>query len=146
MATVVTRRGSIDTPVVVDTDVISLLFKRDSRAASYEELLRGLPLVVSFMSYAELHQWARFRSWGTRKIAELEDFLGDYTLIMSTEALCEKWADVRAECRAAGAPISAQDAWQAALSLHFGIPLATHNVRDFRALSDLTILTSVGSG
>ena len=57
MTTIMTRPGEIESPVVVDTDVISMLFKRDPRCAPYVELLRGLPLVASFMTYAELYQW-----------------------------------------------------------------------------------------
>jgi predicted nucleic acid-binding protein len=44
------------TPVVVDTDVVSFLFKSDSRAQLYLPLLRNRELVVSFMTEAELEQ------------------------------------------------------------------------------------------
>ena len=142
MATIVTRPGEVESPVVVDTDVISMLFKHDPRGLPYVELLRGLPLVASFMTYAELYQWARLRNWGEARLEELEEFLVDYSLMMSTEELCHRWAEVRAEGRAAGRPISAQDAWHAALALHFGVPLVTHNVRDFTMLDHLTIMTS----
>ena len=45
------------TPVVVDTDVVSFLFKNDSRAQLYLPLMRNLDLLVSFMTEAELEQW-----------------------------------------------------------------------------------------
>ena len=67
MANILTERTGTESAVVVDTDVISMLFKRDSRAAPYINLLINLPLVSSFMTYAELYQWARFRNWGTKK-------------------------------------------------------------------------------
>ncbi len=41
--------------LVVDTDVISFLFKRDTRAKLYEPHLSGRQLVISFMTVAELY-------------------------------------------------------------------------------------------
>jgi tRNA(fMet)-specific endonuclease VapC len=43
---------------VVDTDVVSYLFKGDSRAEAYRLHLSGRLLVVSFMTVAELQRWA----------------------------------------------------------------------------------------
>lgn len=45
------------TPAVVDTDVVSFLFKRDTRAQLYLPLLQKRDLLVSFMTEAELEQW-----------------------------------------------------------------------------------------
>jgi tRNA(fMet)-specific endonuclease VapC len=42
------------TPIVVDTDVVSFLFKNDSRAQLYLPLLRNHELLISFMTEAEL--------------------------------------------------------------------------------------------
>jgi len=42
------------TPVVVDPDVVSFLFKNDSRAQLYLPLMRNRDLLVSFMTEAEL--------------------------------------------------------------------------------------------
>jgi tRNA(fMet)-specific endonuclease VapC len=44
--------------VIVDTDVVSFLFKGDTRAQAYREHLRGKTLAISFMTVAELYQWA----------------------------------------------------------------------------------------
>lgn len=49
--------------VVVDTDVVSYLFKGDSRAEAYRPHLTGNLLVVSFMTVAELDRWALERDW-----------------------------------------------------------------------------------
>jgi hypothetical protein len=45
------------TPAVVDTDVVSFLFKNDSRAQLYLPLLLHRKLLLSFMTEAELEQW-----------------------------------------------------------------------------------------
>jgi hypothetical protein len=43
--------------VVVDTDVVSLVFKADSRAEKYVSALSAPDLLVSFMTEAELERW-----------------------------------------------------------------------------------------
>jgi predicted nucleic acid-binding protein len=43
-------------PVVVDTDVLSFLYKRDTRARLYEPHLNDPPFIISFMSLAELRR------------------------------------------------------------------------------------------
>jgi predicted nucleic acid-binding protein len=44
-------------PAVLDTNVVSFLFKRDTRADSYLEHLRDRQVPISFMTEAELEQW-----------------------------------------------------------------------------------------
>jgi predicted nucleic acid-binding protein len=46
------------TPVVLDTDVVSFLFKSDNRAQLYLPHLRDRQWLISFMTEAELEQWA----------------------------------------------------------------------------------------
>ena len=43
--------------VVVDTDVVSFLYKRDTRAALYRPHLDGQLPIISFMTLAELMKW-----------------------------------------------------------------------------------------
>ncbi|NOT59937.1 MAG: type II toxin-antitoxin system VapC family toxin, partial [Acidobacteria bacterium] len=57
--------------VIVDTDVVSYSFKRDSRSALYEPHLRGKHLCLSFMTIAELDRWTITHNWGARKQQEL---------------------------------------------------------------------------
>jgi hypothetical protein len=51
------------TPVVVDADVVSFLFKNDSRAQLSLPLLKNRTLLVSFMTEAELEQWVLLAKW-----------------------------------------------------------------------------------
>jgi hypothetical protein len=46
------------TPVVIDTDAVSFLFKGDSRSQLYLPHLQERQWLVSFMTAAELEQWA----------------------------------------------------------------------------------------
>ncbi|TVP69427.1 MAG: hypothetical protein EA342_03450 [Leptolyngbya sp. LCM1.Bin17] len=58
--------------LLVDTDVVSFLFKNDSRAANYANILQGNQLALSFMTVAELFQWAAVRNWGESRTQQLE--------------------------------------------------------------------------
>jgi predicted nucleic acid-binding protein len=60
--------------VVVDTDVVSFLFKRDTRARLYRRHLLGQTLYVSFMTVADLRRWALSRKWGQVKVAQLDRY------------------------------------------------------------------------
>ena len=42
---------------VIDTDVVSYLYKRDTRAELYRQHLNDPPFIISFMSLAELRRW-----------------------------------------------------------------------------------------
>jgi predicted nucleic acid-binding protein len=46
--------------ILLDTDVVSFLIKGDTRATTYAPLVQGNTLAVSFMTVAELFQWAAF--------------------------------------------------------------------------------------
>jgi tRNA(fMet)-specific endonuclease VapC len=52
------------TAVVIDTDVLSFRFKKDSRARLYRKHLVGRDWVLSYMTLAELDQWAIAHHWG----------------------------------------------------------------------------------
>jgi tRNA(fMet)-specific endonuclease VapC len=42
--------------LLLDTNIVSFIFKRDSRATAYAALLQGNRLAISFMTAAELFQ------------------------------------------------------------------------------------------
>lgn len=129
--------------VLLDTSVVSLMLKGDSRAADYAPYLRNRRLAISFMTVAELYQWAAVRKWGPWRLRELEASLQRFVVLPFDMAICRWWGEIRASCRAAGRPISPQDAWIAAAALHHRLPLVTHNPGDFTAIQDLELITKV---
>jgi len=54
-------------PIVLDTDVVSFLFKGDSRAPMYLSHLQNRQWLISFMTEAELEQWALLANWGAKR-------------------------------------------------------------------------------
>lgn len=76
--------------VIVDTDVVSMLFKGDTRAFAFRGHLTGRLLGISFMTLAELERWPLERSWGALRRAELERHVSRYTVLPVNRELCRK--------------------------------------------------------
>lgn len=130
---------------VVDTDVVSFLYKEDTRADLYRPHLTSPPFVLSFMTLAELRSWTRRRDWGAARRRELEQYLARYVILYANDALCERWAEVMDSTRRAGLPIGAADAWLAATALQQGVPLVTHNGAHYAGVAGLTVISESGS-
>jgi tRNA(fMet)-specific endonuclease VapC len=127
---------------IVDTDVVSMLFKGDSRAAHYRPYVVGKLLGISFMTLAALERWSLERSWGASRRAELTAYLRQYAVLPASRELCVRWAQVSFEARRKGRPIQTADAWIAANALHYQVPLITNNASDYTAIDNLQILTT----
>ncbi len=69
--------------VLLDTNVISFIFKGDSRASEYEMHLKGQQLTISFMSVAELYQWAAVRKWSEHQRIQLTETLKANYIVLS---------------------------------------------------------------
>ena len=127
--------------VVVDSDVVSYSFKRDTRARRFRKHLVGRTLFISFMTLAELLLWPRTHHWGKTRRERLHRELGRYDVRHSDQDLCERWAAVMAQTQAIGRPMDDSDAWVAATALDLGAPLVTNNAADYAAVDGLVVLT-----
>ncbi|MBA3532262.1 MAG: type II toxin-antitoxin system VapC family toxin [Ardenticatenales bacterium] len=125
--------------VLLDTNVVSYLFKGDTRSAAYASLLQSHRLAISFMTVAELFEWAITRKWGQTRLMRLEQTLATYIIIPADVELCRHWGGLRAQLQAAGRTIAPQDAWIGATALRHQLPLITHNPSDFQHIVGLEV-------
>ena len=125
---------------LLDTNIVSYLFKGHSLAAAYRSLLSGHTLAICFMTEAEMFEGAYRARWGARRLARLEGLLATFVYIPSSADLSRRWAQVRTERRAQ--PIGTADAWITAAALVHGCDLVTHNPSDFQGISGLSIVTA----
>ena len=128
-------------PVVVDTDVVSFLYKRDTRARLYEPHLNDPPFILSFMSLAELRRWTLERNWGEKQREELEEYLARYLILHSDDLMCERWAQAINGARRRGRPIAPADGWIAATALLLDVPLVTHNNAHYQGIEGLRVIS-----
>src|SRR5882762_3635323 len=77
--------------LVVDTDIVSYLFKNHSVATLYDGDLLNHILVVSFMTVAELERWAIQSRWGDARRNRLNWFLQPFAILPYDRTLCTKW-------------------------------------------------------
>ena len=129
---------------VLDTDVVSILFRNDSRAAFYEHEVAGRNCFISFMTVAELDRWTLRHDWGPAKRSLLEGFVSKFTVYSSDRQLSFRWAEVVEAGRKLGRPVNCADAWIAATALELDCPLVTHNFKDFQALPGLIVRSHGG--
>lgn len=126
-------------PVVLDTDVVSFLFKGDSRSQSYIQDLHNRQWLISFMTEAELEQWALLANWNTQRISRMRMFLRRFVVVPSSRDLVLKWAEVMVAGRKSGRRIENADAWIAATALLYEAPLLTHNKSDYLGVPGLQL-------
>jgi predicted nucleic acid-binding protein len=124
-------------PAVLDTDVVSFLFKNDSRAQIYFPRLQNRPWLISFMTEAELEQWVLLSNWGATRLEWLRLFLGKFVIVPSSRDLVLKWAEVMVAARRGGRRIETADAWVAATALLYDATLLTHNRADYLGVPNL---------
>ena len=61
--------------VVVDTDVVSFLFKSHPLAAEYRAILAGRPVAISLVTIAEVEYGMELKNWGTGRRDLMRRFL-----------------------------------------------------------------------
>lgn len=125
--------------IVLDTSIVSYIFKRDTRARYYEEHTRGNDLAISFQTLEEILFGVRISGWGQRRINELLRHLERYEVVWPNDEMVELSAILRGERRALGRAMETADAWIAATALTLDCPLASHD-RDFSDIPGLAVI------
>jgi predicted nucleic acid-binding protein len=124
--------------VVADTDVVSFVFKRDTREGLYRRHLDGKRVCIAFMTVAELYQWATSHRWGKMRVEELRQELTRYVVLPYDDDTAWEWARIRS---IKGRPVESKDAWIAAVAIRRGLPLVTHNRRHFEGIPGLQVVS-----
>ena len=124
-------------PIVLDADVVSFLFKADTRAQIYLPQLQDRQWFISFMTEAELEQWALLANWSEKRVVWLRLFLSRFVVVPSSHDLVLKWAEAMVAARRNGRRIETAYAWIAATALLYNAPLLTHNKADYLGIPGL---------
>jgi tRNA(fMet)-specific endonuclease VapC len=128
--------------VLIDTNVISYIFKGDARAVAYQSLLDQTPMYVSFQSIAELEVWTRRDGWGKARLERFRNYLSAFEFVPHSSEISACWVQAKLETLERGRPMSGEDLWIAATALALEILLVTHNAADFAGLPELEVLTA----
>jgi predicted nucleic acid-binding protein len=117
-------------PVVLDTDVASLLHRRKLIGPVATRLVGREPL-ITFVTFGELTKWAEIRHWGPHRREELAAWLSGVPVLPGDEAVGAVWGRLSAAAFQRGRPRPVNDMWIAACCLAHQVPLATLNFKDF---------------
>ena len=129
------------TEVVVDTDVVSFVFKNHPFGSRYDPELAGHITLISFVTVAEIERWVLQYRWGNQRIHLLRTYLQRFTVVPSSPDLCRQWAEAMVAAQAVGRRIESADAWIAATALLHEAPLVTHNRNDYLGVAGLTLIS-----
>ena len=127
--------------LLVDTNIISYIFNGHSLAGSYEKHLRGQTILIAAQTVAEMRFGAYRAGWGERRRKSLEETLANCTVAYPNDTVCTFWARSLYRGYELGRPLDESDAWIAATALTLGIPLVTHNRRDFDFIPELELIS-----
>src|SRR5450432_2567721 len=109
------------TTVVVDTDVVSFLFKNHSLAPAYQAMLAGRPLAVSLITVAEIEYGMEAKNWGASRRDLMRRFLTRFTTLLPDTETAREWARTKSGSEKKGRPITFADAWIAAAALQLNV-------------------------
>jgi predicted nucleic acid-binding protein len=127
--------------LLLDTNVVSILFKPDHLLHRQSfGIVAGHQWFISFMTRGELLLWPKVNQWGSTRREELIRHIDLCTTLFPDEGACVVWADIMAESRVAGRPITSADAWVAAAARQWDLPLVTADHGDFEHLDGLTLI------
>ena len=107
------------------------------RAQLYLRHLENRQWLISFMTEAELEQWALLAGWSAKRVEWMRLFLRRCAVVPSSRELVLKWVEVMVAARRSGRRIESADAWIAATALLYEAPLLTHNKSDYLGVPGL---------
>lgn len=120
---------------LIDTDVFSAVYISPDLARKrgnipvdeWIEKLRGMRVLISFQTRAEVMAGFRASNWGERRLAEAQAKLDSAQTIGVDEQVIDAYARLSAACKAAGHPLQQKvhcgDRWVAAAAIAKGLPL-----------------------
>ena len=127
--------------IVVDTDVVSFLFKNHPKGLPYDPDLTGHIALISFMTVAELERWSVQYRWSEQRQYWLHLYLNRFTVVPSSPDLCRKWGEAMVAAQRVGRRIECADAWITVTALPYDVPLVTHNQNDYLGVPGLRLIS-----
>jgi len=119
------------TMVLADTNVISYTMRGGRFAQLYEPHLKGKLIAISFITVGEVCYGAEKARWGNDKRLRLETTLRNFLVIPYDHEIARAYGRIIADSERSGRRMGLGDAWIAACAVRHGLPLVTHNAKDF---------------
>ncbi|MCK4625411.1 MAG: type II toxin-antitoxin system VapC family toxin [Phycisphaerae bacterium] len=127
--------------IILDTNIVSYLMRGGPEAEAYAPHVQGKLLAIAFITVGEMYFGAENRNWGENKRKQLETSLRNFVVVPYDHEIARCYGRLVAERKRGGRPIAPNDAWIAACTVRHGVPLVTHNAKDFEGITALKVIT-----
>lgn len=118
---------------------IALLRGRTLRLAERWRTVRAADIVLCSVVIYELRHGAERSGNPAAEHAKLDVFLRPFVSLPFDDACARRCAEIRRELERTGEPIGPHDLQIAAVALHHGLTLVTHNTREFGRIHGLKL-------
>jgi toxin FitB len=119
--------------IVLDTDVVSLHYKRRLPAEVRQHML-GQTRYITFATAGELRNWQVIGDWGWARRTGLQLQAESKWVLPYNPRVAWTWGRIAARAIGRGRTLPVNDLWIAACCIERGLPLLTLNRRDFEDL------------
>lgn len=130
-----------DAKIILDTNIVSYMMRGGREAEAYAPHVQGKLLAIAFITVGEMYFGAENGNWSKTKRKQLETMLRNFVVIPYDHEIARCYGRLVAERKRNGNPIAPNDAWIAACTVRHGVPLVTHNAKDFKKISGLKVIT-----
>jgi predicted nucleic acid-binding protein len=113
----------------------------DTRAKVYAPHVKGKRPAISFITLGELRFWGHKRKWSKKRWDDLAARLRSVIIVPYDDAVCDVYAELKAELSAAGHCVENNDLWIAACAVRHSLPLITNNRSHFEKIPRLSIIS-----
>ena len=127
--------------IILDTNVVSYLMKGGFLAEAYTPHVQGRLQAITFITVGEMYFGAEKANWGESKRKKLETTLRNFVVIPYDHEIARCYGRLVAGQQKRGRIIAPNDAWIAACAIRHGVPLVTHDAKDFEAIPFLEVIT-----
>ena len=118
---------------------IALLRGRNARLVTRWKTVKVSEIVLCSVVIYELRHGAERSANPREEHAKLEIFLTPFASLPFDDVCARKCAEIRRELERTGKPIGPHDLQIAAIALHHGLTLVTHNTREFSRIRALQL-------
>ena len=125
--------------IVVDTSVVSLVFKGDPRSDYYLSHVKGQRAVVCFQTIEEMWFGAYKAGWGVSQKNQLALHLRQYEVVWPDPETADISANLRVARESVGLRLNTADAWIAATAIRLSCPLVSDD-GDFEGIPQLSLI------
>jgi tRNA(fMet)-specific endonuclease VapC len=125
---------------MLDTNICIYIAKHQPPQvkARFERLKPG-DLVMSAITYGELHYGAWKSSQQSRALTQLEELVEEIPVENLGAAAARAYAEIRATLEKKGCLIGNNDLWIGAHAIALEVTLATNNEREFKRIAGLSV-------